>query len=384
MSELRIKLSLDVSAVPVHPVGAGRYTIELLHALIETGAVEIHLVARRGDAQRWEAMSDALQVHAVVPRSRPLRLCFEQLLLPRLLKQWGVDLHHGPHYTLPERATLPLVATIHDLTFFTRPKDHEAIKVRLFQRAIRRAVQRAAVLICVSESTREALQGFFPEMGASVVAPHGVDAKSFQAHRDDRDDVLISAAGVDPRLPMVLHLGTLEPRKGIDVLAKAALALIEQGRDFKLVIAGRQGWGGDLLAPYRSALGSVLVETGYLSDDQVPAMLRGARVVAYPAREEGFGLPVLEALACGARVITTEDSVMAEVAKGAAELVPTDDHLALAQAIGRILDESEPSRAARVAAGLAVAAASTWARSAQLHLEAYRLALAIGTNPPKD
>ncbi|MEI7746729.1 MAG: glycosyltransferase, partial [Actinomycetota bacterium] len=164
----------------------------------------------------------------------------------------------------------------------------------------------------------------------------------------------------------------------------AALALIEQGRDFKLVIAGRQGWGGDLLAPYRSALGSVLVETGYLSDDQVPAMLRGARVVAYPSREEGFGLPVLEALACGARVITTEDSVMAEVAKGAAELVPTDDHLALAQAIGRILDESEPSRAARVAAGLAVAAASTWARSAQLHLEAYRLALAIGTNPPKD
>ena len=131
MSELRIKLSLDVSAVPVHPVGAGRYTIELLHALIETGAVEIHLVARRGDAQRWEAMSDALQVHAVVPRSRPLRLCFEQLLLPRLLKQWGVDLHHGPHYTIPERATLPLVATIHDLTFFTRPKDHEAIKVRL-------------------------------------------------------------------------------------------------------------------------------------------------------------------------------------------------------------------------------------------------------------
>lgn len=371
-----IKVSLDVSAVPEHPVGAGRYTIELARELAALEAVELHLVSRRSDAARWSSTCPGASVHAVVPASRPLRLAFEQIALPRHLRRWGVDVHHGPHYTLPERTKVPLVATIHDLTFFTRPADHEAVKVRFFRRAIRRAVGRAAVLIAVSDATRRALEERFPAHPPVVVAPHGVDSARFSSATALNEHELVAEAGVDLSTKFVLHVGTVEPRKGIDVLARAVVELLGSGHQIQLVVAGRRGWGGDLLAPYREKLGPALVETGYLTDDQVPALLRAAAVVAYPSREEGFGLPVLEALACGASVVTTEGSVMAEVAGGAAHLTPVDDVHGLASAIEAALGEGAGERDARRAAGIAVAAAATWSRSAALHVEAYREATA--------
>lgn len=374
MSSSKLSLSLDVSAVPEHPVGAGRYTIELARALDEAGVLDLHLVARRGDGGRWRATCPGAHVHAVVPEARPLRLMYEQLLLPGQLRRWGVEVHHGPHYTLPERTQIPLVATIHDLTFFTRPEDHEALKVRFFRRAIRRAVSRASVLVAVSEATRRALLERFPEAQPVVVAPHGVDGERFRPEPGHRDEQLVLAAGVAPGLPVLLHVGTVEPRKGLDLLAQAAADLIATGRPLQLVVAGRQGWGGDILGPYREALGSALVETGYVTDEQVPALLRRAEVVAYPSREEGFGLPVLEALACGSSVVTTGGSVMAEVAGGAAILARADDVDALAAAIAAAMDEPAGERRERRGAGLAIASRSTWARSAELHLEAYHLA----------
>ena len=376
MSEKPLRVSLDVSAVPEHPVGAGRYTIELARELASIGLLELHLVARRSDAARWRLTCPGASLHAVVPSSRPLRLAFEQVVLPRYLRRWGVAVHHGPHYTLPERTTVPLVATIHDLTFFTRPGDHEAVKVRFFRRAIRRAVSRASVLIAVSDATRRALEERFPGHPPVVVAPHGVDGARFSPLAAPNDHELVAQAGVDPSTRFVLHVGTVEPRKGIDVLARAVVELNGSGQSIQLVVAGRRGWGGDLLAPYREELGPALVETGYLTDDQVPALLRAAAVVAYPSREEGFGLPVLEALACGASVVTTEGSVMAEVAGGAAHLAPVDDVRGLAVAIGAALGEAAGERDARRAAGLAVARAATWSRSAELHVEAYRAAAA--------
>lgn len=377
MSQAKLAVSLDVSAVPEHPVGAGRYTIELAHALDATGELDLHLVTRRSDAARWQTLCPSAAVHPVVPGPRPLRIAFEQLWLPRLLARWGVDVHHGPHYTLPERTRIPLVATIHDLTFFTRPGDHEAFKVRFFQRAIRRAVDRAALLISVSDATRRALLDRFPDAPPVVVAPHGVDGTRFHPEAAPDDAAAVGSAGVEGHLPVLLHVGTVEPRKGLDLLAQAAIDLIASGRQLQLVVAGRRGWGGDLLAPYRDALGSNLVETGYVTDEQVPALLRRAAVVAYPSREEGFGLPVLEAMACGASVVTTEGSVMAEVAAGAARLARADDVESLATAIAAALDEDEAQRVARRSTGLAVAAEATWSRSASLHLEAYRRAAGL-------
>jgi glycosyltransferase involved in cell wall biosynthesis len=146
-----------------------------------------------------------------------------------------------------------------------------------------------------------------------------------------------------------------------------------------LVLGGQPGWG---LAQTEQALakarhGERIVRVGYLPDATVPALFRQATVVAYPAREEGFGLPALEALACGAPLITTEGTAMAEMAQGAAHLVRPDDDAQLADALGLALDEGReaPEARRRRALGLGVAAGFTWESSVSRHVEAYRLAL---------
>ena len=111
-----LDLSLDVSAVPAHPGGAGRYTMALARGLAAHPDVALTLVARRGDTARWHDLAGETQCRDAVPRSRPGRLAFEQLGLPRLLRSVGASLHHGPHYTMPERSPVPCAVTIHDLS----------------------------------------------------------------------------------------------------------------------------------------------------------------------------------------------------------------------------------------------------------------------------
>jgi glycosyltransferase involved in cell wall biosynthesis len=155
--------------------------------------------------------------------------------------------------------------------------------------------------------------------------------------------------------------------------------LAERHDTAQLVLAGQMGWGLDETerALAGSRYGDRIIVTGYVPDEAVPALLRRATVVAYPALEEGFGLPALEALACGAPLVTTEGTAMAEMAQGAAMLVAPGDVDQLAQALDAALIEGregvEVTR--RRVLGIAVAAERTWAASVALHLGAYDLAL---------
>ena len=123
-----ISVCLDVSAVPSEPAGAGRYTIELVAALGRRDDVSIELVARQQDSARWGSLVPRGHVLAVAPERRPLRLAWEQVRLPRLLKGLDVDLHHSPHYTMPEAASLPRVVTLHDFSFFNHPEWYERVR----------------------------------------------------------------------------------------------------------------------------------------------------------------------------------------------------------------------------------------------------------------
>jgi glycosyltransferase involved in cell wall biosynthesis len=383
MSDPPLPLSLDVSAVPARPGGAGYYTIELARALFERQDVALTLVSRRGDEARWSALAEGRgTIVGAVPVSRPGRLAFEQLGFQRILKRAGVLVHHGPHYTMPERSHVPCVVTIHDCTFFDHPEWHLRSKAAFFRRAIRRASQRAGALVCVSEVTAERLRASCPVRVPIVVAPHGVDHQRFAPDEPfpGADRMALSAAGVPVDRPLVVFVGTLEPRKGVAPLVAAFDRVAEGQRDAVLVLGGQLGWG---LEETERALASArhgdrIVRTGYLPDPAVPALLRQATVVAYPALEEGFGLPALEALACGATLITTEGTAMAEVSAGAARLVAPGDVDALASALDDALgrDGRSPRTADQRAHGLALAAAHTWAGSAQRHCDAYRLALA--------
>ena len=371
------RLTLDVSAVPERPGGAGYYTIAIAAGLARRDDVEVTLVARRGDEARWHELAGGATVRPAVPASRPGRLSFEQVGLPSLLRSLGVDLHHGPHYTMPARSPVPCAVTIHDCTFFDHPEWHVRSKAVFFRRAIRRAASHAGVLICVSQVTADRLRASCQVRAPIVVAHHGVDHDRFSpaepAPGQDRAD--LEDLGLPVDRPLVAFIGTLEPRKGIAPLVRAFDLVAQRHPEPVLVLAGQTGWG---LAETERALAAArhadrVVRTGYVPDRAVPALLRQAAVVAYPALEEGFGLPALEALACGAPLVTTEGTAMAEVAGAAALLVPPGDVAALADALAEGLAAGRGT--GRRALGLAVAAERTWEASVAAHVEAYDIAL---------
>ncbi len=371
-------LTLDVSAVPDRPGGAGYYTMAVAAGLAERDDVEVTLVARRGDEARWPEIAPGAAVQGSVPVSRPGRLSYEQVGLPSLLRSLGVALHHGPHYTMPARSPVPCAVTVHDCTFFDHPEWHVRAKAAFFRRAIRRAALRAGVVICVSEVTAERLHATCRVRAPVVVAPHGVDHHRFSPTEPSSgaDRAELEALGIPVDRPLVAFIGTLEPRKGIAPLVRAFDLVAPAHPDAVLVLGGQPGWG---LAETERALagaryGERIVRTGYLPDPAVPALLRQAAVVAYPALEEGFGLPALEALACGAPLVTTEGTAMAEMARGAALLVPPGDTAALADAVGQALAAGRTTE--RRARGLAVAGERTWPASVARHLQAYDIALA--------
>src|SRR6185437_14963993 len=192
------------------------------------------------------------------------------------------------------------------------------------------------------------------------------------------DRAAVAALGVDPDRPMVVFIGTMEPRKNVPALVRAFDEVADAHPEAVLVLAGQRGWGGDEVERAEMAAErhrNRIVRTGYVPDDAVPALLRSAAVVAYPSLAEGYGLPALEALACGAPLVTTSGTAMAELAAGAAVLVPPGDTADLAVAIDAVLsDAGGGSTAERRQRGLAVAATRTWAASADRHLEAYRRA----------
>ena len=376
-----LAVSLDVSAVPDRPGGAGYYTMAVAQGLASHDGVALTLIARSGDADRWRDLPGGATVRPVVPEARPARLVFEQARFPALLGSLGVQVHHGPHYTMPERAPVPCVVTIHDCTFFDHPEWHVRSKALLFRRAIRRAALHAGALVCVSEVTATRLRACCEVRAPIVVAPHGVDHSRFTPNEPapGSDRAILESSGVPLDRPLVVFVGTLEPRKGVAPLIAAFDRVADARRDVVLVLCGQIGWGlketEEALARARHS--DRILRPGYLPDAAVPALLRQATAVAYPALEEGFGLPALEALACGALLVTTEGTAMAEMAQGAAHLVPPGDIAALADTLEQVVDggTGAPDARRRHVQGIAVAARFTWSASVSRHVEAYDVAL---------
>jgi glycosyltransferase involved in cell wall biosynthesis len=368
-----MKVAVDVTAIPVQPAGAGMYVLRVVEALAASGAVDLALVSRSGDGDRWQAAAPGADVRAVAPRARPARLAWEQVRAPALARSLGADIWHGPHYTMPLRGRVPAVVTVHDLTFIEHPEWHEGSKARFFPPMIRAAARRADALVCVSEHTARRLRALVDVRVPIVVASHGVDHARFRPDSgDDDDDTIIDGLGV--RAPFIAFVGTIEPRKDVPSLVRAAARL---DPSVQLVLAGRAGWGADAVdaAIAATGIGARIVRTGYVADDVVPALLRRAAAVAYPALEEGFGLPALEALACGAALVTTTGSAMEDVVEDAAVLVAPGDEDALTDALRMLVEGGSEVDRLR-ARGPRVAAPHTWARSAERHVDAYRIAFA--------
>ncbi len=371
---MAVKVALDVSAAPPRLAGAGRYIYELARRLPPAG-VATTLVCRRSDARRWSEWSPDASIAALVPTARAARLAFESVSLGTSGAARNADVWHSPHYTMPHRGRTPTVVTIHDLTYFTNPEWHERSKAVFFRRAISYAASHARVLICVSDFTARQLGQIVPEHAPIVVAPHGVDLVRFTP--DDRDDAsLLRAYQLSATTRYVFFVGTVEPRKGLNVLLAAFGDVARSDPDVELWLAGQAGWGlGNFEAEVaKHPAASRIRRLGFVDDEILPVLFRGSRAVVYPSRGEGFGLPVLEAMACGAPVVTSAHTVMAEIAGDTAILVDAGDAATLAEALSRTLALSDEERAQRSALARARAQEFTWDNSMAKHLEAYELA----------
>jgi glycosyltransferase involved in cell wall biosynthesis len=326
-----IRVAVDVSPLVQTRAGTARYLRGLLRELDRRDDVEVRTLSF-GRADRLSTLArDAAWYPFALGRKR------------------DADLLHCPTYRGPLRPALPVVVTVHDLAVFRHPEAFNRWTRTYSPRVVPRVLAAARRIVAVSEFTRRELVELLHVPADKIrVVPNGVDDEFTQE-------------GPAAEGEYVLAVGTLEPRKNLPRLVEAA-----RRTDVELRVVGARGWGDVQVE------GNGVSWLGELSDVELARQYRGALCVAYPSLYEGFGIPVLEAMACGAPVVTSRGTAMEEVADGAAVLVDSSDPAELAAGIERAAAE----RDVLVPLGLERARAFRWDAIAAATLDVYREALA--------
>lgn len=374
-----MKVLLDATAIPADLGGVGRYVDDLVPELVSAG-VNLAMAVQQRDVAHFRTEVPSAHLFPVpgALERRAVRLAWEQAGLPALIHRIRPDVLHSPHYTYPSLHQVPVAVTLHDATFFSHPQAHSPLKRAFFTTAIRRAVRGADSLIVPSEATRdETLRYVDGDPSRFVTAYHGVDTSLFHPVDDAERRRVATSLGLEGR-PYIGFLGTLEPRKNVPNLVRAWVrAFAGSPEPPALVLAGGKGWDEDI----EPALAEVpehmtVLRPGYLPLEDLPGFLSGCDVLAYPSIAEGFGLPILEAMACGAAVLTTRETSLPEVGGDAVAYCGTDVG-SIAHALADLMAHAE-RRAELGRLALPRAAEFTWAASARAHVRAYEEAMARG------
>jgi glycosyltransferase involved in cell wall biosynthesis len=287
-----------------------------------------------------------------------------------------VDLYHCPDFVLPPLRRARGILTVHDLAFLMRPDcaDH---RLRAYlEEVVPRSVRRADFIIADSENTRNDLVVLLGVKSSSVaVVPGGVEDRFTRIRDADQLQRARARLGVGDA-PFVLSIGVIEPRKNLNGLMDAFRVLKEHANtpaDLKLVLAGGKGWLYDDIYQHHaeSPVRDDILLPGFVSDDLLPAIYSAAEALAFPSLYEGFGLPILEAMACGTPVVASRASCLPEVAEGAALLVDPNNIDGLASALELALMDVDV-RTRLIQQGLQRAAQYTWTRAAEQLLGVYR------------
>jgi len=372
-----MRIGIDYTPAVRQRAGIGRYTRGLVQGLaqIDRENQYVLLVAGREEAGPEVApTSSNFQVKQVFLSEKTLTLLWHRLHfpLPVDLLVGRVDMFHSPDFVSPPLGRGASVVTVHDLSFLRHPQCAEVGLRTYLMRAVPRAVRQADLVLADSESTREDLVSLLEVAPGKVrVVYAGVEENLAEAANEEAQQAVKARFGLD--FPFLLYVGTLEPRKNLLRLLEAYAQLRGRGLAHRLVLAGIKGWLYEDI--FRRAeelrLGDSLVFTGYVCEAELPALYSLAEVFVFPSLYEGFGLPPLEAMACGTPVVASNVSAMPEVLGGAALLVNPHDVEALAAAVEQVVRDSSV-RAQLIEKGRARVKLFTWKRSAQSLLEAYQ------------
>lgn len=374
-----MRIAIDYSAAVNQRAGIGRLVRNQVLALAELDRrneyVLLHPRLQSGAVRQFPRAPNFARREVPVGE-RWLTVMWHRALAP-FPADWltgRVDVFHSPDFVLPPLRRARGILTVHDLAFLLHPECADERLRAYLDEVVPRSVRRADFVIADSENTRNdlvVLLGVQPER--VDVVPGGVEERFQPVHDPDllaraRDRLGVGSA------PFVLALGVLEPRKNLTTLMDAFAALKSRGTtaDLKLVLAGGKGWlvDGIFARHAGSPVRDDIVFPGFVPDELLPAAYSAARVLAFPSLYEGFGLPVLEAMACGTPVVASRASCVPEVAEGAALLVDPLDVDALATALSRAV-EDETLRGELQREGQQRAAQYAWRSAAERLLAVY-------------
>lgn len=369
-------MNIAINTLPLYKtkVGMGRYVVELINRVPLSDQKNQYIIYISQENKTFFT----IPTPNVTPQTVPalftfplLKIVWEQLFLPFSLRKNAVDLYHAPGFVLPfwKPKGMRYIVTIADMTFFTHLSYHTFFKKIYFQSCIPSSLKKADAIIAISENTKKdiiELQRINPEK--IKVTLLGVDAL-FRPMTVQKYTATLKKYNIHGHY--ILFVGMLEPRKNVEGLLHA-FSQLKDRKNHVLVIVGKKGWMYEKIFSLvkKLQLEQNVVFTGYVPDEELPALYSAATCFVYPSFYEGFGIPVLEAMACGCPVITSNNSSLKEIAGNAAFFIDPKNTEQIAEKI-QVLLNSPKEREKRKDEGMKQAKKYTWDSFARRTKEIY-------------
>lgn len=366
-----IKVGIDITPLTKGRTGVGRH-VAALTAAMASQAIDAELMGVITGVRP----ADPTLLPQTVPTRRlpvPARAAFlswEYLGRPRL-DAWvgGLDVYHATNYVLPPLAGARSVTTIHDLAFLIHPEWCSPRIRRYFARAVHRAAQESDAFVACSEATKRDMTALLGIPAERITVMYAAPDRHMSPIPLETARARVAAiAGIEG--PYILYVGTVEPRKNLAGLLDA-FERIQKDVSHTLVIAGATGWEVSSTLERMAAMAPRVVRPGYVPEDLLPALYSAADLLVMPSHYEGFGLPVVEAMACGCPVVAANTSSLPEVVGDAGLLVDTSDADAMAEGMRRVLSDEDLRKQMREK-GVVQASRFTWDTAAGQVLAIYR------------
>jgi glycosyltransferase involved in cell wall biosynthesis len=374
-------IAIDAHSVGTQLGGNETYAVNLIEALAEIDQTNRYTlyVTKKSALDRFADRWPNFQVKQTLPHTPLVRI---PLTLSRELRTNPVDVLHV-QYTAPPLAPCPVVVTIHDLSFEHLPETFKRRSWMQLRLTVRRTARHAAQIITDSEYSRQDISKTYGIAAERiVVTPAAASARFARVTSPTELKKVRDNYGI--KRDYILSLGSIQPRKNLVRLIEAYSLLRQsrpEGKLPQLVLAGKRGWldSETLKAAQRNTNDGDIVFTGYVAENDLPALYSSAECFVYPSYFEGFGLPILEAMQCGLPVIAGNRTSIPEIVADAGLLFDPFDTKALAETLLRLLDNEELRRVLS-AKGLQRAAQFSWTKTAQQTLQIYEQAVS-GSRP---